>query len=64
MIINQQIGLKISDINSNDKKLNYNFRILFYFKLFNINYFNIKMKANSILKNIKIFEESYSFLKC
>lgn len=45
MIINQQIGLKISDINSNDKKLNYNFRILFYFKLFNINYFNIKMKA-------------------
>lgn len=63
MIINQQIGLKISDINSNDKKLNYNFRILFYFKLFNINYFNIKMKANSILKNIKIFEECYSFLK-
>lgn len=63
MIINQQIGLKISDINSNDKKLNYNFRILFYFKLFNINYFNIKMKGNSILKNIKIFEESYSFLK-
>lgn len=42
MIINQEIGLKISDLNSIDIKLNYA-RILFYFKLFNINYFNIQM---------------------
>lgn len=62
--MNQQIGLKISDLNSLDKKLNY-IRILFYFKLFSINYFIIQMKANSILKpkNIKIFEKNYSFLK-